>query len=85
MINRQELAAEDFSSAESYENGGILYVFPIFKTARIGRKIRRPAADDLFRDSRESDAVYCGRESGFGCVDWHKWNNNNAKSTGLRK
>ena len=51
-MNRQELAAEDFDSPEGSENGGILYVFPIFKTARMGQKIRRPAADDLFRASQ---------------------------------
>ncbi len=33
------------------ENGGILYVFPVFQTADWGQKIRYPAADDLFRTS----------------------------------
>ncbi len=30
---------------------GILYVFPVFGTAAWEQKIRRPAADDLFRVS----------------------------------
>ena len=33
------------------ENEGILYVFPIFQAAVWGQKIRRSAADDLFRVS----------------------------------
>ena len=36
------------------ENEGILYVFPIFQTADWGQKIRRSAADDLFRVSSEN-------------------------------
>ena len=47
----QELAARDFSPAEGSENGGILYGFPVFGTARMGEKIRCPAADELFRVS----------------------------------
>ena len=50
-INRLEPAAKDFGSAESSEIGGILDVFSDFRTARMRQKIRRPAADDLFRDS----------------------------------
>ena len=50
-LNWQELAAKDFGSAEGSENGGILYVFPVFRTARMGQKIRCPAEDDLFRGS----------------------------------
>ena len=44
---RQEPVAWDFSSAESLENRGILGVFPVFQTARMGEKTRHPAADDL--------------------------------------
>ena len=33
------------------ENRGILYVFPVFHSAWMGKKISFPAADDLFRDS----------------------------------
>ena len=33
------------------ENGGILYVFPVFHSAWMAKKIRYPAADDLFRVS----------------------------------
>ncbi len=34
------------------ENGGILYVFPVFHSAWMAKKIRYPAADDLFRVSQ---------------------------------
>ncbi len=50
---RQELGARDFSLAEGFKSGGILYVFPTFEAARVGKKIRYPAADDLFRGSLE--------------------------------
>ena len=30
---------------------GILYVFPVFHSAWLAKKISFPAADDLFRDS----------------------------------
>ena len=33
------------------ENRGILYVFPVFHSAWLAKKISFPAADDLFRDS----------------------------------
>ena len=40
---RQEPAARDFSSAERLENRGILGVFPVFQTARMGeRPVIRP-------------------------------------------
>ena len=40
---RQEPVARDFSSAESLENRGILGVFPVFQTARMGeRPVIRP-------------------------------------------
>jgi len=39
----------DFSPDESSENAGILYVFPVFRTARLGKKPHHPAEDDLFR------------------------------------
>ena len=37
----QEFSARDFGSSERVENAGILDVFPIFHTARLGQKIRR--------------------------------------------
>jgi len=43
--------ARDFVPYESVKNEGILYVFPIFNTARMEQKIRHPAAGDLFRVS----------------------------------
>ena len=46
---RQEPVARDFSSAESLENRGILGVFPVFQTARMGEKTRHPAADAIVR------------------------------------
>ena len=33
-------SARDFDPSESMENAGILDVFPIFHTARLGQKIR---------------------------------------------
>ena len=50
-LNRQKLAVRDFDSAEGSKNVGILCVFPIFWTARMGQKIHCPAAGDLFRVS----------------------------------
>ena len=44
---RQEPVARDFSSAESLENRGILGVFPVFQTVRMGEKTRHPAADAI--------------------------------------
>ena len=61
-LNRQELAAEDYGSAESSQNGGILHVIPIFRTARMGQKIRCPAEDDLFRGSLAVEEESCFRE-----------------------
>ena len=37
----QGVSARDFAPSESMENAGILCVFPIFHTARLGQKIRR--------------------------------------------
>ena len=34
-------SARDFDPSESMENAGILDVFPIFHTARLGQKIHR--------------------------------------------
>ncbi|MCI7018710.1 MAG: hypothetical protein MR913_02665 [Clostridiales bacterium] len=34
-------SAGDFGPSESMENAGILDVFPIFHTARLGQKVRR--------------------------------------------
>ena len=46
---RREPVARDFSSAESLENRGILGVFPVFQTVRMGEKTRHPAADAFVR------------------------------------
>jgi len=35
----QEAPAKDFGAIQSFENEGILCVFPIFKTAEVGQKI----------------------------------------------
>ena len=35
---RQEVSARIFAPIQSSENGGILYVFPIFGTAEVGQK-----------------------------------------------
>ena len=56
---------KDFCTDESFENGGILYVFPAFKAARMDKKTRHSAADGLFRGSQERHkkigaAVYSG-------------------------
>ena len=40
-IMGQRDSARDFDPSESMENAGILDVFPIFHTARLGQKIRR--------------------------------------------
>ena len=44
-------SARDFDPSERMENAGILCVFPIFHTARLGQKIRHPAVAELFRGS----------------------------------
>ncbi len=44
--------AQDFVSAERVKSGGILDVFPAFNPARMGQKIRHPAAADLFSGSQ---------------------------------
>ena len=59
-IIRQEPEARDFSSAESLENRGILGVFPVFQTARMGEKTRHPAADAIVRCCLKED--YPGRK-----------------------
>ena len=41
-------SARDFEPSESMENAGILDVFPIFHTARLGQKIRRSPQSSLF-------------------------------------
>ena len=46
---RQEPGARDFFSAEPLENRGILGVFPVFQTARMGETTRHPAADAIVR------------------------------------
>ena len=40
-------SARDFDTSESMENAGILDVFPIFHTARLGQKIRRSPLSPL--------------------------------------
>ena len=43
---RQEVSGRIFVPIQSSENGGILYVFPTFKTARMGQRLRRPTEYD---------------------------------------
>ena len=54
-------SARDFGTSESMENAGILDVFPIFHTARLGQKIRRsplsPPSGVALRFSRKSVPV----------------------------
>ena len=45
-------------SDKRMENRGILYVFPVFHSAWLAKKIRCPAADDLFRDSLKLSRQY---------------------------
>ena len=45
---RRDLTARDFGSPESMGNEGILYVFAVFHTALVRRKIRCPAEAELF-------------------------------------
>ena len=40
-------SARDFGTSESMKNAGILDVFPIFHTARLGQKIRRSPLSPL--------------------------------------
>ena len=40
-------SAGDFDPSEGMENAGILDVFPIFHTARLGQKIRRSPLSSL--------------------------------------
>ena len=40
-------SARDFDPSESMKNEGILDVFPIFRTARLGKKIRRSPQSPL--------------------------------------
>ena len=40
-------SARDFGTSESMKNAGILNVFPIFHTARLGQKIRRSPQSPL--------------------------------------
>src|SRR5699024_3857621 len=44
------------------ENSGILYVFPVFHSAWLAKKIRCPAADDLFRVSLAQNAFWLTME-----------------------
>ena len=39
-IIRQGSSARDFVPVQSFKNGGILYVFPVFETAEMVQKIR---------------------------------------------
>ncbi|MBP3305698.1 MAG: hypothetical protein J6L24_06990, partial [Oscillospiraceae bacterium] len=69
-------AAEDFGSDESSENEGILYVFPVFGTARLGQKIRLSAEDYLFRGSlRTRPALPVWFLLSEGAAVWEKWKN----------
>ena len=46
---RQEVSARIFDPIQSSENGGILYVFPIFGTAEVEQKRRLRLADAIVR------------------------------------
>ena len=46
-IMGQGNSARDFDTSKSMENAGILDVFPIFHTARLGQKIRRSPLSPL--------------------------------------
>ena len=43
----REASARDFGTSERMKNGGILDLFPIFRTARLGQKIRRSPQSPL--------------------------------------
>ena len=47
----QEHSTKDFASYESYKRAGILYVFPLFITARMGQKIGRRPQTQLCGDA----------------------------------
>ena len=49
----QEHSAKDFASYESYKRAEILYVFPLFITARMGQKIGRRPQTQLCGDALE--------------------------------
>ena len=66
---RQEPVARDFSSAESLENRGILGVFPVFQTARMGEKTRHPAADDLCGVALEFHNSLLPFQPGYHIID----------------
>ena len=51
LIKSARADRKRFSSDKRMENSGILYVFPVFHSAWMGKKISFPAADDLFRGS----------------------------------
>ena len=52
LIKSARTVSESFSANRGTGNGGILYVFPAFEAARIEKKTRRSAEDDLFRASQ---------------------------------
>ena len=84
-LNRQELTARDFGSAESAEIGGILYVFPNFSTARMGQKTRRSAVADLFRGSLTITAIIQRIPNGLSITIGSILISSASKSMSLRK
>ena len=62
-------SARDFDPSESMENAGILDVFPIFHTARLGQKIRRspqlPLCGVALESFRESSALLSWESPSF--------------------
>ena len=47
--NSARTGGKGFFLSRKFENRGILGVFPVFQTARMGEKTRHPAADAIVR------------------------------------
>ncbi|MDD5954298.1 MAG: hypothetical protein PUD38_03755 [Firmicutes bacterium] len=78
----------DFDPSESMENAGILDVFPIFRTARLGQKIRRspqlpPSGAALSKNPVPLMAL-CQRNRVFGVIP-HLFHTIRLKQKILRK
>ena len=59
-------SARDFAPGESMKNAGILYVFPIFYTARLEQKIRRSPQHPLRGVALEATEKRPAKASRFG-------------------
>ena len=55
LMKSARAGSEGLCPQQRMENGGILYVFPIFHPAAWEQKTRCSAADDLFRGSLETE------------------------------